>query len=71
MRTYEDKECEVVTRRECTSLICDMCGRKAEHPDNGYWEWGGAGIARGELSYHCAIDGDDYADCFDLCYEWH
>ncbi len=67
MRKYEDRE--RVVRCECVELICDSCGRKAEHPGIEAWEWGGAGIASGTLEWQYTIDGERDADRIDLCYE--
>jgi hypothetical protein len=67
MKRYEDKQ--VVTRSVCVELICDMCGRKAEMPEDGLWTWGGVGSASGKLEWHYAIDGDYEAQSFDLCFD--
>ncbi|MHC4647014.1 MAG: hypothetical protein ACYTBJ_16075 [Planctomycetota bacterium] len=41
MRQYKDKEKEVVISRECIEAACDMCGRKADYPED--IDWGGFG----------------------------
>ncbi len=69
MKVFEDVSREVVTERECVELKCNLCGRKAEHPKDELWEWGGAGVARGELTWHHSIDGEYDPESRDLCYE--
>jgi len=69
MKKYKDVESEIVTRRECVLWECDMCGRKAEYPHGGGFEWGGAGISHGTLEWQFYIDGDLEDDSIDLCYE--
>ena len=64
MKVYENKEREVVTRRECVKLVCDVCGKEAEHPEDELW------TASGKLEWHYSIDGDcAESDAIDLCYE--
>jgi len=60
---------EVHTWSVCVELQCDICGRKAEHPENGTFEWGSAGSAAGTLNWFYTIDGDDNPDELNFCYE--
>lgn len=73
MREYEDKEKEIVTRRECVKASCDMCGREAEMPESienfGGFEWGGAGSSGGIVEAKFFIDGDSDIEKVDLCWE--
>ena len=68
MKVYEDKAKEVVTRRECVKLTCDLCGSVADFPLNELWEWGGAGTASGKLEWHYSIDGECNSCELDLCF---
>ena len=49
MKIYEDKEETIIIRTECIIHICDMCGRKADHPaqDGMGFEWHTVGISSG------------------------
>ena len=69
MKKYEVREETVVTKGVCVKMTCDLCGRKAEFPDDEVFEWGGAGTGKGNLSWHRTIDGEYEADESDLCYE--
>lgn len=69
MRKFEDKQVEVVTRRVCVELKCDLCGSLAEYPNDGQWEWGGVGRSTATLEAHFYIDGDGDYDSVDLCFK--
>ena len=71
MKRYEDRKKEVVTARECVKVVCDMCGRVAEHPevDSAPFEWGGIGYSGGELLAEYRIEGEYNSSKVDLCYE--
>lgn len=71
MRKYEDKEKVIVKKRECVKHLCDMCGRKAESPeqDGMSFEWGGVGLSAGNVTAEYLIDGEYDHENIDLCYE--
>ena len=53
----------------CTLMRCDMCGKEAEFPENGAFEWGGAGSSSSYLRSSYTIDGDYEVTEIDLCYQ--
>ena len=69
MKEYRDKTSEVVTKRECVTLTCDLCGEKAKHPTGEEFTWGGVGYASGTLSWYWWCDGEHTPSERDLCYE--
>ena len=70
MKRYEDKEVEIVTVRECVEASCDMCGRKAEFPDQtAMFSYCVVGVDGGELRISQTIDGDYDTESIDLCYK--
>jgi len=71
-RRYENKEREIVTRRECVGIRCDVCDKAADYPlddDDMGFRWGGVGTSGGSLVCAFAIDGDYDINKLDLCYE--
>lgn len=70
-RKYEDVKETVTHAGQCTRVVCDMCGSKAERPelDEMCWEWGGAGLAGGVIEFSRSIDGDYFFKRLDLCPE--
>lgn len=69
MRKHEQREVVTSQRQVCVKLVCDACGKEAEHPEDELWTWGGAGSAAGKLDYHYSIDGEYEPERLDLCYE--
>ena len=69
MKRYENKKTEVVTKRECVFLSCDLCGRKADHLECEGWTWGGAGTASGELKWQYTTEDDWAPNELGLCYD--
>lgn len=61
-RKYEDKGVRVVEQRICVETTCDNCGKKADRPEEPYWEWGSVGIAYGHVQRWKMIDGDTLDD---------
>ena len=69
MKEYRDVKTEVVIEKRCTLLKCDNCGREAEYPKDGLFEWGTVGSASGSIECHLSIDGEYQSEELDLCYE--
>ena len=71
MKRYETVEVVTSRRTVCIEQICDMCGRKAESPENDGmgFEWGAVGYSGGELVAKYCIDGSLEEQRVDLCYE--
>lgn len=69
MKKYKDITKKIVTKSECIELKCDLCGKIAEHPQQEIFEWGSTGVAKGQLKWHYAIDGEYEPEECDLCYE--
>lgn len=69
MKTYEAKTHKIVTKRECVELMCDLCGCKADWPDEELFDWCCAGKGRGALDWFYAVGGDCDSNHLDLCYE--
>jgi len=69
MKKYEDQDVRIVSKTVCVEHSCDVCGRKAEFPDSGLFEWGGVGVSRAELFASYSIDADHEETKIDLCYE--
>ena len=64
----------VHTKEVCIELVCDMCGRHAEYPNQILpFSQGGSGFSAGELNYTFNIDDENIENQLDLCYtcaEW-
>jgi len=69
MREHKNITETVERQGVCVLLKCDACGKAAECPEDGLWEWGGVGTAQGQLTASMTIDGDHSWDSVDLCYE--
>ncbi len=71
MRKFEDHEREIVTRRECVQVICDMCRRIAESPEleDMAFEWGSVGTSGGSVTANYSIDGEFDSKTCDLCHD--
>ena len=67
MKTYGPVKVEMQTA--CIRLVCDACKSEADYPEAGAWEWGGAGVAHGEVVSSRTIDGDWDGDRVDLCFD--
>lgn len=68
-QVWNDVERKVITRKECVKVVCDGCGREAEHPEIQAWEWGSVGTCTGSLDYQFTIDGDTEPSHLDLCHD--
>jgi hypothetical protein len=70
MRKYRKVEELVVKEKICTEIMCDMCGSKAEHPEQDIelaWEYCGAGLAGGAITFTSMTDGDFEIEHRDIC----
>lgn len=66
MRDYAERQ--TVVEYTCTLLQCDLCGRRAEHPELGAF---GDGFDNriGKLSRQWSVGGEGQSYSVDLCYE--
>ena len=67
MRQYEDVTREVLVKRACVELMCDVCGAKAKYPGSSKWEvnkrWSGYGLLR---AVETLQDGNEIIE-LDIC----
>jgi len=69
MKLFENKRREVVVERKCFQMVCDLCGKKAEHPEDGLFEWGAIGTSSGKLEWQFTIDGECKCSELDFCWD--
>ena len=67
MRKYENKEVEIVTKRQCVHFSCDMCGVESKYPAEEVFDYCSVGISTGELKSSHTIDGEYDEEVLDLC----
>jgi len=69
MREYKDQE--RVVRKVCVKVVCDMCKREAESPEQESmaFEWGTVGLSGGIITSIFDIDGEYNSTSLDLCYD--
>jgi hypothetical protein len=72
VRRYVDKKRVVEKERACVEIACDICGAKAEHPDEWYgnWEHPNCGeVVTTVMKASYSIDGEENGESADVCFE--